>query len=83
MIAKIVAEIVNNLLGKGFAFIAKYLKQRKIAKLERQVSSLKDTVLILEKEKEIEIRIENWKDRLKNKENESLVTELNRIRNKD
>ena len=83
MIAKILVEIVNNLLGKGFAYIAKYLKQRKIAKLEKQVDSLKDTVLILEKEKEIKIRIDSWEYRLKNKENESLVTELNRIRNKD
>lgn len=83
MIAKIVAEIVNNLLGKGIAYITKYLKERKIAKLEKQVDSLKDTVLILEREKESKMRIDNWEYRLKNKENESLISELNKIRNKE
>ena len=77
----LISAIVNNLLGRGIAFLTEYFKKRKVAKLERQVSSLKDTVLILEREKKAQVRIENWKDRLKNKENESLAKELSRIVN--
>ena len=51
MIAKIIANIVNNLLGRGLAFLTEYFKKRKVEKLEKQVSSLKDKVLILEREK--------------------------------
>ena len=81
MIAKIIANIVDNLLGRGLAFLTEYFKKRKVEKLEKQVSSLQDKVLILEREKKAQLRIENWKDRLRNKENESLAKELSRIIN--
>ncbi len=81
MMTKIITIVINNLLGRGIAFLTEYFKKRKVAKLESEVSSLKDKVLILKKEKETQIRIENWKDRLRNKENESLVKEINRILN--
>jgi len=81
MIAKIIANIVDNLLGRGLAFLTEYFKKRKVEKLEKQVSSLKDKVLILEREKKAQVRIENWKDRLRNKESESLAKELSRILN--
>tara|TARA_R100001443_G_scaffold20068_1_gene31945 strand:- start:12227 stop:12475 length:249 start_codon:yes stop_codon:yes gene_type:complete len=81
MITKIITIVINNLLGRGIAFLTEYFKKRKVAKLESEVSSLKDKVLILEKEKQAQVRIENWKDRLRNKENESLAKELNRILN--
>ena len=77
----LISAIVNNLLGRGIAFLTEYFKKRKVAKLESEVSSLKDKVLILKKEKEAQVRIENWQDRLRNKENESLTKELNRILN--
>jgi len=81
MITKIITIVINNLLGRGIAFLTEYFKKRKVAKLESEVSSLKDKVLILEKEKQAQVRIENWKDRLRNKENESLAKEFNRILN--
>ena len=81
MMTKIITIVINNLLGRGIAFLTEYFKKRKVAKLESEVSSLKDKVLILKKEKETQIRIENWKGRLRNKENESLVKEINRILN--
>jgi len=81
MITKIITIVINNLLGRGIAFLTEYFKKRKVAKLESEVSSLKDKVLILEKEKETQKKIEDWKYRLKNKENESLVKELNKIIN--
>ena len=52
MITKIITIVINNLLGRGIAFLTEYFKKRKVAKLESEVSSLKDKVLILEKEKE-------------------------------
>tara|TARA_R110000803_G_scaffold49530_4_gene103042 strand:- start:1223 stop:1471 length:249 start_codon:yes stop_codon:yes gene_type:complete len=79
MISKIIANVINNLLGRGIAFLTEYFKKRKVAKLESEISTLKDKVLILKKEKETQVRIENWKDRLRNKENESFVKELNKI----
>ena len=81
MISKIIANVINNLLGRGLAFLTEYLKKRKVRKLENQVSSLQDKVLILEREKKAQVRIEKWKDRLRNKENESLARELSRIIN--
>jgi len=81
MMTSLISAIVNNLLGRGIAFLTEYFKKRKVAKLESEVSSLKDKVLILKKEKEAQVRIENWQDRLRNKENESLTKELNRILN--
>ena len=71
--------LVNNLLGKATVFLAEFLKKRKIAKLENQVASYKDQVLILKREKETHERIQDWKYRLKNKEQESFVKEINRI----
>ena len=79
MIAKIVSSIINNLLGRGLAFLTEYFKKRKVEKLENQVSSLKDKVLILEREKIKQKKIQDWKYRLKHKENGSLVKELNKI----
>tara|TARA_R100001163_G_scaffold53051_1_gene40421 strand:+ start:160 stop:408 length:249 start_codon:yes stop_codon:yes gene_type:complete len=79
MIEKIISNVINNLVGRGLAWLTEYFKKRKVEKLERQVASLKDTVLILEKEKQTQIKIENWKDRLRNKEQDSLARELNRI----
>jgi|TARA_R110000751_G_scaffold68966_1_gene140241 hypothetical protein len=81
MISKIVVMLINNLLGKATVFFVEYFKKRKIAKLENQVRSYEDKVLILKREKETQLKIENWKDRLRNKENESLAKELNRILN--
>tara|TARA_R110001599_G_scaffold7417_2_gene36301 strand:+ start:349 stop:597 length:249 start_codon:yes stop_codon:yes gene_type:complete len=81
MISKIIAEVINNFLGRGLAWLTEYFKKRKVQKLERQVASLKDTVLILEKEKITQVKIENWKNRLRNKENESLARELSKIIN--
>tara|TARA_R110000850_G_scaffold81711_3_gene175636 strand:+ start:827 stop:1075 length:249 start_codon:yes stop_codon:yes gene_type:complete len=81
MISKIIANVINNLLGRGLAFLTEYLKKRQVRKLENQVSSLQDKVLILEREKKAQVRIENWKDRLRNKENDSLAKELSRIIN--
>lgn len=81
MISKIIAEVINNFLGRGLAWLTEYFKKRKVEKLERQVASLKDTVLILEKEKITQVKIENWKNRLRNKENESLARELSKIIN--
>ena len=79
MISKIIANVINNLLGRGLAFLTEYFKKRKVEKLEKQVSSLKDKVLILEREKQTQQKIQDWKYRLKNKENDSLVKELNKI----
>jgi hypothetical protein len=81
MLEKIISNVINNLLGRGLAFLTEYFKKRKVEKLEKQVSTLKDKVLILEKEKQTQIKIENWKYRLRNKENESLIKELNRVLN--
>lgn len=81
MLEKIISNVINNLLGRGLAFLTEYLKKRKVRKLESQVASLQDKVLILKKEKETQVKIENWKYRLRNKENESLAKELNRILN--
>jgi RecB family exonuclease len=81
MLSKIISNVINNLLGRGLAFLTEYLKKRKVRKLESQVASLQDKVLILKKEKLTQIKIENWRDRLRNKEQESLVKELNRIIN--
>ena len=81
MLSKIISNVINNLLGRGLAFLTEYFKKRKVEKLERQVASLQDKILILDKEKKIQTKIEDWKYRLQNKENESLAKELNRILN--
>jgi TolA-binding protein len=83
MISKIVSSIVTSLLSKGFAALQEYMQKRKVGKLEQQVSSLQDKVAILEHEKKKEKKIQDWKYRIKNKENDSLAEELNKIRNEE
>lgn len=80
MISKFVSSIITSLLSKGFAALQEYMQKRKVGKLEQQVSSLKDKVAILEHEKKKEQKIKDWQYRIKNKENESLAKELNKIR---
>jgi TolA-binding protein len=83
MISKIVSSIVTSLLSKGFAVLQEYMQKRKVNKLEQQVSSLEDKVKILEHEKKKEKKIQDWKYRIQNKENDSLAEELNKIRNEE
>ena len=61
MISKIVSSIVTSLLSKGFAALQEFMQQRRVNKLEQQVSSLKDKVAILEHEKKKEQKIKDWK----------------------
>ena len=83
MVSKIVSSIVTSLLSKGFAVLQDYLSKRRVGKLEQQVSGLQDKILILENEKKKQKKIQDWKYRLDNKENDSLAEELNRIRNEE
>tara|TARA_Y100000310_G_scaffold19525_1_gene19159 strand:- start:586 stop:798 length:213 start_codon:yes stop_codon:yes gene_type:complete len=69
------------LLGKGLALLMGFLQKRKVQKLEKQVQTQKDKITILQHEKETERKINDWKYRLKNKESDNFVKELNRIRN--
>jgi len=78
--AKIISELINNLLGRCIAFITAWVQKRKVIKLENQVTSLKDKVTILEHEKKTQKKISDWKYRLEHKEADSLVNELNKIR---
>ena len=81
MISKIVSSIVTSLLSKGLAAMQEYMQKRKVGKLQQQVSSLEDKIKILEHEKKKEKKIQDWKYRIQNKENDSLAEELNKIRN--
>ena len=83
MISKIVSSIVTSLLSKGVAAMQEYLQKRKVGKLQQQVSSLEDKIKILEHEKKKEKKIQDWKYRIQNKENDSLAEELNKIRNEE
>jgi len=83
MISKIVASIVTNILSKGFAVLQDYMQKRKVGKLEQQVLSLEDKVKLLEHEKKKQQKIQDWKYRIANKENDSLAEELNKIRNEE
>ena len=83
MISKIVSSIVTSLLSKGFAAMQEYMQKRKVGKLQQQVSSLEDKIKILEHEKKKEKKIQDWKYRIQNKENDSLAEELNKIRNEE
>ena len=74
-----IVEASSSSIARKLADI--HFEKYKIAKLENQVRSYEDKVLILKREKETQLKIENWKDRLRNKENESLAKELNRILN--
>ena len=80
MISKIISSIVTSLLSKGFAVLQEYMQKRKVGKLQQQVSSLEDKIAILEHEKKKEKKIQDWKYRIQNKENDSLAEELNKIR---
>ena len=81
MISKIISSIVTSLLSKGLAAMQEYMQKRKVGKLQQQVSSLEDKIAILEHEKKKEKKIQDWKYRIQNKENDSLAEELNKIRN--
>jgi|TARA_R100000329_G_scaffold126116_1_gene104686 hypothetical protein len=83
MISKIVSSIVTSLLSKGLAAMQEYMQKRKVGKLQQQVSSLEDKIKILEHEKKKEKKIQDWKYRIQNKENDSLAEELNKIRNEE
>ena len=80
MVSKIISDLITNLISKGLVVFQEYMQKRKVGKLEQQVSSLKDKVAILEHEKKKEKKIKDWKYRIKNKENDSLAKELNKIR---
>ena len=81
MVSKIISDLITNLISKGLVVLQEYMQKRKVGKLEQQVSSLNDKVAILEQEKKKQKKIEDWKYRLQNKENDSLAEELNKIRN--
>ena len=81
MLEKLLAKLISELLGKGFAALHEYFNKRKVNKLQKQVSALENKVKILEFEKKKTERIKDWKYRLENKEQESLAKELNKIRN--
>jgi SMC interacting uncharacterized protein involved in chromosome segregation len=80
MIGKIISQVISDLLGKGLALLMGFLQKRKIQKLERQVQTYKNKVKILDHEKVTEQKIRDWKYRLRNKESENFVRELNKIR---
>jgi hypothetical protein len=81
MIGKIISQIISDLIGKGLALLIGFLQKRKVQKLERQVLTQKDKITILEHEKKTQKKINDWKYRLRNKESDNFVKELNRIRN--
>ena len=83
MISKILSSLVTSLLSKGLAALQEYMQKRKVGKLQQQVSSLEDKIKILEHEKKKEKKIQDWKYRIQNKENDSLAEELNKIRNEE
>ena len=78
---QIIANIISDLISKGLAFLAEWMNKRKVRKLEEQVSTLETKIQILEHEKKKTQKIQDWKYRVKNKEQESLAKELNKIRN--
>ena len=80
MVNKIISDLITNLLSKGLVVLKSYLIKRKVGKLEQQVSTLKDKIKILEHEKVVEKKIQDWKYRVEHKENGSLAEELNKIR---
>jgi hypothetical protein len=81
MIGKIISQIISDLIGKGLALLIGFFQKRKVQKLERQVLTQKDKITILEHEKKTQKKINDWKYRLRNKESDNFVKELNRIRN--
>jgi len=81
MWAKLISNIISDLLSKGLALLMGFLQKRKVQRLEKQVLTQKDKITILEHEKKTEKKIKDWKYRLRNKEADNFVKELNRIRN--
>ena len=66
MLEKLLAKLISELLGKGFAALQEYFNKRKVNKLQKQVSALENKVKILEFEKKKTERIKDWKYRLEN-----------------
>jgi len=81
MWSKLISQIISDLLGKGLALLIGFLQKRKVQRLEKQVRNMKDKITILKHEKKTEKKIKDWKYRLKNKEADNFITELNKIRN--
>ena len=81
MWSKLISQIISDLLGKGLARLMGFLQKRKVQRLEKQVLNNKFKIKILEHEKKTEEKIKDWKHRLKNKESDNFITELNKIRN--
>ena len=81
MWSKLISQIISDLLSKGLVLLMEFLQKRKMQRLEKQVRNMKDKIIILKHEKKIEKKIKDWKYRLKNKESDNFITELNKIRN--
>jgi len=81
MWAKLISNIISDLLSKGLALLMGFLQKRKVQRLEKQVRNMKDKIIILKHEKKTQQKIDDWKHRLKNKESDNFITELNKIRN--
>jgi hypothetical protein len=81
MWAKLISNIISDLLNKGLALLMGFLQKRKVQRLEKQVRNMKDKIIILKHEKKTQQKIDDWKHRLKNKESDNFITELNKIRN--
>jgi len=81
MWAKLISNIISDLLSKGLALLMGFLQKRKVQRLEKQVRNMKDKIVILKHEKKTQQKIDDWKHRLKNKEADNFITELNKIRN--
>ena len=80
MVSKIISDLITNLISRGLVVLKGYLTKRRVGKLEQQVSSLKNKIKILEHEKIVEKKIQDWKYRVQHKKNGSLAEELNKIR---
>ena len=81
MWGKLISQIISDLISKGLARLMGFLQKRKVQRLEKQVLNNKFKIKILEHEKKTEEKIKDWKHRLKNKESDNFITELNKIRN--
>ena len=81
MWSKLISQIISDLLSKGLVLLMEFLQKRKMQRLEKKVRNMKDKIIILKHEKKIEKKIKDWKYRLKNKESDNFITELNKIRN--
>ena len=81
MWGKLISQIISDLISKGLARLMGFLQKRKVQRLEKQVRNMKDKIIILKHEKKTQQKIDDWKHRLKNKESDNFITELNKIRN--